>query len=95
MRLVRGDPVINLAPDGIAPDPGVDADFETRQIRDERLEHRQGRDAAIGDDERTPDAVFLQVIGDELACAGAEVNDRGKGETMDHDRHSEKAAFRH
>jgi len=85
MRLVGGHALIDLAADGIAPDLGIDGDVETRQAGDECLEHRQRRNAAVGDDERALDALRLQMFGDELACAGAEVNGRGESKAMDHD----------
>ena len=45
------------------------------------LEHRQRRDAAIGDDERSLDAGAFEMIGDERARAGSEVNGGGKAES--------------
>ena len=63
----------------VAPDLGVDRRVEAGQHRAEFREQRQRRDAAIGDDQRTQDPLRLQVVGDEPARAGAEVDGRGEG----------------
>src|SRR5207249_10771121 len=63
---------------GIAPDLRIDRWREARQSGDERFHHRQRSDAAIGDDQRTLDTVCVQVLGDEVSRAGAEMNRRRK-----------------
>ena len=84
VRLVRLRAMIDLALHRVAPDLGVDGDVKTGQSGDELGEQRQRRDAAIGDDERPAHALRLQVIGDEAAGAGTEMDRRRKAEAMDH-----------
>ena len=80
VRLVRGGALLHLAADGIAPDLGEDGDVEARQRRDEIGEQRQRRDPAVGDDERPRDAFGLEVVRDQLAGAGSEVDGGRKAE---------------
>ncbi len=83
VRLVRGRALLHLAADGIAPDLGENADIETRQRRDEVREQRQRRDPAVGDDERPLDALGLEMVRDELAGAGSEVDGGREAESCD------------
>ena len=56
VMVLEGDrPAHCLARDGVAPDVGIHGDVETGQVGDERFQHRQRRDAAIGDDQRAFD----------------------------------------
>jgi hypothetical protein len=71
----------DLAADGIAPDSGEDAGVKRGQRRHEIREQGQRRDPAVGDDERSPDVLRVEVIRDERAGAGAEVNGGRKAES--------------
>ncbi len=86
MRLVRRGAAADLARDRVAPDLRVDGDVESREVGDERRQQRQRGDAAVGHDQRPADAGFLEVPGDELARAGAEMDGRGEAEAGDRGR---------
>jgi len=47
------------------------------------VQDRQGAQAPVGDDERALEALLLQVLGDQVARAGAEVDGGGEGEFFD------------
>src|SRR5207249_3487568 len=79
VRLVRRDAIHDLASHGIAPDVGVDIDGKAGKAGDEFLEQRQRRNPAIGDDERAFAAVRLQMLRDQPARAGAEMDGGWKG----------------
>ncbi len=83
MRLVRGRAGHHLAAHRVAEDLREHADGETGQVGDQRGEQRQRGDAAIGDQQRARDALRLQVVGDELARAGAEMDGGREAEAFD------------
>ena len=64
--LYAAAPSVDLAADRIAPDFRVHGDVEARQVGDERLQQRQRRDAAVGDDQRPANAVFGEMRGTSL-----------------------------
>ena len=76
-------PRVDLAGDRVAPDVR-----NTRRRRGPAgrrrtiCEQRQRRDAAVGDDQRALDALRLEVLGDQLARAGAEMDGGGKSESV-------------
>ena len=87
MCLEGGHAVVDLALHRVAPDLRVRRHLEPGKIVDERFQHRQRGDAAVGDDQRSLHTLRDQVLGDELARAGTEVDGRREGEAMNgHDK---------
>jgi len=84
VRLVRGGARHHLPAHRIARDVGEDRGVKTGQPTQEVPQQRQRGDTAIGDDERPCHALAFQVVGDQPARAGSEVDGRGKGEALDH-----------
>ena len=74
MGLERGCAGHHLAAHRIAEDVREHRDVEAGQVGEQCAEQRQRGDAAIGDQQRARDSLGLQVIGDELARAGAEMD---------------------
>ena len=83
VRLERGRAGHHLAAHRIAEDVREHGDVEAGQVGEQGAEQRQRGYAAIGDQQRARDALGLQVVGDELACAGAEVDGGGEAEAFD------------
>ena len=77
MLAERSDAVDDLFLHRIAADIGVHSDVEPMQVGHELREQRQRRDAAVGDDERPPEALPGEMLCDELARTRAEEN-RGR-----------------
>ncbi len=82
VRLVCGGAGHDLPPHRIAGDIGKDGDIEAAQIGEQVRQQRQRRDPAIGHQQRSFDALTLEVIGDELARAGPEMDGRRKTEAL-------------
>ena len=84
VRFVRRLARMDLAMCWVPPDIGKYVDFETRELAQKGLEHRKRRQCSIGHNQRTRHVVRLQMIRNELACAGAEMDRRGEGELLNH-----------
>ncbi len=82
VRAIGADAVVDLAPGRVAPKLRIDGYLETFHPGAESLQQRQGCDAAVGDDQRARDALHAQMLGDELARAGSEVDRGRKGEPV-------------
>ena len=75
--LYAAAPAITWLRTGLPEMSGKDRDVEPGQIGHQCPEQRQRGDAAVGDQQRARNALRFQVVGDEFARAGTEV-DRGR-----------------
>ena len=83
VRLVRGGAGHHLGTRRIAEHAVEHGDIQAAEMGLELGHHRQRGQRAVGDDQRSLQALFTQVLGDELSRAGTEGDGRGKGETGD------------
>jgi hypothetical protein len=81
--LERRGAVVDLLLHRVAEDARVDLHLKPLEALGEVVQDRQHPEALVGDDERALEALLLQVIGDQVACAGTEVNGGGEGESRD------------
>jgi hypothetical protein len=76
--------VVDLLLHRVAEDAAVDGRIQALQRRLELRQHRQRGEALVGDDERALQAAVGEVLGDQLAGAGAEVDLCREGKLIDH-----------
>jgi len=81
--LVGSGSIHHLRGGGVAMNAAVDGHVQVAQMGAELRQHRQGRQRAVGDDQGALAALRAQVLGDELARAGAELDGGGEGKTGD------------
>ncbi len=80
---VCGHAVIDLLSHRVAGYARVHLHLEAFELRGEIVQDGKDGEALVGDDQRPLHALLPQVLGDELAGAGAEMNGRGEGEAFD------------
>jgi hypothetical protein len=80
VRLEGAHAVDNLLARRVAMDAGIDLRVEGREAVAEVAQDRECRQSPVGDDERAFHAGALEVVGDQAARAGAEMDRGGKRE---------------
>jgi hypothetical protein len=83
MRAVGVGAGHHLRAGGVAEDAVEDRHIQPAQVAAELGQHRQPGQRAVGDDQRALAPLRQQVLGDELAGAGAEGDGGGEGEAGD------------
>jgi hypothetical protein len=83
VRAIGIDTGAHLRCDRVSLDAGIHADLKSGKRAAEIGEHRQRREALVGNDQRALAADAREVLSNELSCARPEVDRRRKRELLD------------